>query len=131
MIYFAVFKENGERVTTYIEGIHANIPKEAIAITEEDQALYVTNEYIRGANGKPMKKPPYIPSEAELLQAYRSKRDVLIELTDKPMLLIDYTVNGKVLTETQRKELLAYRQALRDAPTLSYPEFPVPPVWLQ
>lgn len=55
MIYYALFDNEGNRVTTYVKGIHENIPTEAIEITEEEQALYCTGEYIRGADGKPKK----------------------------------------------------------------------------
>lgn len=41
------------------------IPEGFVEITDEDQALYVTNKYIRGADGKPELRPVYEPTEQE------------------------------------------------------------------
>lgn len=56
-------KTTGERVTTYVEGIHFEIvdkvitpplPDGVITISDADQALYTTNLYVLGNNGKPV-----------------------------------------------------------------------------
>lgn len=112
-MYYAKFKENGERKTTIVEGIHFKrvenpiynteeiitvigqdpetgeditetaepgtviigygedtfeppIPEGFVPITEEEQALYCTGEYIRGEDGKPVKRPAYVPTLEEL-----------------------------------------------------------------
>jgi hypothetical protein len=67
MQYYAIFDTNGNRVTTYVEGIHENIPSEALEITEEEQKLYCTGEYIRDwVSGKPILKLPYVPTKEEI-----------------------------------------------------------------
>lgn len=76
MKYYALFDEQGNRVTTYIEGIHETIPREAIAITEEEQNLYATNQYIRGEDGKPVKRPAYVPTLEKL------KASKLVEMSN-------------------------------------------------
>lgn len=66
-MYKAIFDDQGNRLTTYIKGVHANIPAEAIPITETEQALYVTGEYIRDMKtGQPMRKPVINPTAEEL-----------------------------------------------------------------
>lgn len=59
--------EQIEKITSYTEEkFEPPIPEGYIEISEQDQKLYQTNEYIRGKNGKPKKKPPYVPSAEEL-----------------------------------------------------------------
>lgn len=64
-MYFAKFDNEGNRITTYVTGIHTNIPDDAVVISEEDQKLYATNQYIRGADGKPQLKPVEPPKVLE------------------------------------------------------------------
>lgn len=61
---------------------------------------------------------------------YKIKRDELLSNTDKIYVLDDYTINGEVISAEQKEELKVYRQALRDAPEKSYPDFPSKPSWL-
>lgn len=68
-MYKAIFDSRGNRITSYRTDIHTNIPSEAIEISDADQALYATNEYIRGADGRPQLKPPYVPTLDELKAA--------------------------------------------------------------
>lgn len=68
MKYLATFDEKGNRITTYVEGIHDNIPEIAIEITEEEQVLYATNNYIRSDDGKPIEKPITPPEPLEHAQ---------------------------------------------------------------
>lgn len=68
MKYFARFNESGERITTYVEGVHDDIPSDAIEITEEEQVLYATNNYIRSDDGKPIEKPITTPEPLEYEQ---------------------------------------------------------------
>jgi hypothetical protein len=68
MQYYAIFDTNGNRITTYVEGIHSDIPSNALEITEEEQNLYCTGQYIHDmVSGKPILKPPYVPSTEEKL----------------------------------------------------------------
>ena len=67
-MYKATFDSQGNRITSYHTDVHTDIPAEAVEITEEEQNLYATNEYIRGTSGKPVKKPPYVPTAEELNQ---------------------------------------------------------------
>ena len=67
MKYFGSFDENGKRITTYVDSVHANIPDDAIEISDEDQALYATNLYFRNVGGNPELIPVavVVPSPAE------------------------------------------------------------------
>lgn len=61
--------EQIEKIVGYTEEkFEPPIPEGYIEISGEDQKLYQTNEYIRGKNGKPKKKPPYVPTSEELKQ---------------------------------------------------------------
>ena len=75
MKYFARFNKNGERITTYAEGVHNDIPSDAIEITEEEQVLYATNNYIRSDDGKPIEKPITPPEPLEYAQIDQDKLD--------------------------------------------------------
>lgn len=89
MLYYAKFAK-GERETTYLEGVHFRcveggfdppIPEGFVQITAEEQALYCTGRYIRGADGKPVKRPEYVPTLEEIKAAkwieIKTKRDQL------------------------------------------------------
>jgi len=55
MTYLATFNPDGSRITTYVSDIHSDIPSDAIEITEDDQNLYASNQYIRDmTTGKPI-----------------------------------------------------------------------------
>lgn len=92
MSCIALFDKNGERYTSIIKGIHfddeekkAGIIKKLraeaaengyneelidVEISKEDQKLYATNKYIRdSATGKPILRPPYVPTIKELAEA--------------------------------------------------------------
>jgi hypothetical protein len=47
MTYFATFNPDGTRITSYVDTVHTDIPKEAIQITDADQELYCTGNYVR------------------------------------------------------------------------------------
>ena len=118
---YALFDEMGNRITTYVEGIHNDIPIGVIEISDEDQNLYVTNEYIRGEDGKPQKKPVYIPTTEEFLTAIRAERNRFLDDCDWTQ-LPDIS-----LTAEQRQAWAIYRQALRDMPETCDPQNPVWP----
>ncbi|WP_312562110.1 tail fiber assembly protein [Anaerospora sp.] len=122
-MYLALFDCKGNRITTYVEGIHKNIPKGAIRISEEDQNLYATNSYILNVQtGKPIKKTPNIPTTEERLSTIRSKRDQLLIQSDKYM-LVDYPIS-----KTSQVQWKVYRQELRDFPIKCNPLSPVWPI---
>ena len=79
MKYFAIFDENGYRVTSYVEGLHKNIPKEAVEISAADQKLYQTGKYKRGADGKPELIPPYQPTPEEQQEALKQHFTSLVQ----------------------------------------------------
>ncbi len=64
-MYLATFDGQGNRITSYVVGIHTDIPANAVQISDEDQAKYATNDYMRGADGKPVKRPAYVPTLTE------------------------------------------------------------------
>jgi hypothetical protein len=122
-MYKATFNPDGTRITSYVEGLHTDIPADAIEISDEDQELYATNQYKRGSDGKPVKIPPHIPTTDELLTTIRAKRNNL--LTD-----CDWTdtLSAKTRLGIKYNEWQTYRQALRDFPATCDPENPVWPV---
>lgn len=66
--------EQIEKIVGYTEEkFEPPIPEGYIEISAEEQKLYQTNEYIRGKNGKPKKKPPYVPTSEELKQRQLEK----------------------------------------------------------
>ena len=74
-MYLATFRADGTRITSYVVGLHKDIPADAIPISDEDQALYVTDKYYRGADGKPVAIPVYVPTEEEIKQQKFSALD--------------------------------------------------------
>jgi hypothetical protein len=75
MKYFAEFDSKGFRKAGYVADgkpySEADIQKlfpDAIEISEEDQNLYVTGNYMRGTDGKPVKIPVYTPTPEEIKQ---------------------------------------------------------------
>ena len=68
MKYYAQFNEGGIRITTFVEGLHNDIPAEAILISEEEQALYAGGNYKRNMEtGTPelIQRHPIILTPAE------------------------------------------------------------------
>ncbi|EGO65727.1 tail fiber assembly protein [Acetonema longum] len=128
--HYAKFNENGERETSITFNIHFSneeelqpyLKKGFIPVTDEEQALYATNQYLRGTDGKPVQKPPYVPTAEEKMAAIRTERDWLLDASDKYM-MIDYPV-----TDEQRETWRIYRQALRDMPANCDPDNPTWPV---
>ena len=127
--YYAKFRENGERETSIVYNAHFCNAEELQTyldqgfepITDEDQAFYATNQYIRGVDKRPIPKPPYIPTNEEKLAAIRNQRDQLLNESDKYM-LPDYPI-----TDVQGEAWKLYRQALRDIPETCDPDNPVWP----
>lgn len=65
-MYYILFDEQGNYVTTYIPKANCETPPAGtIETTEEDWQKYIENggnKYRRGADGRPEEKPPYIPT---------------------------------------------------------------------
>ena len=94
MRYFAKFDEQGNRITSIVEGVHFNddetlqeyVKDGFVEITEEEQNLYQTNEYVRGTDGKPQKKPAVEPVPQEHEQIDSSILDMaetIVALNDR------------------------------------------------
>ncbi len=63
----AITAEAGTIIINYEEDtFEPSIPEGFIPITAEEQALYSSNMYVRGEDGKPVEKPPYMPTIEEL-----------------------------------------------------------------
>lgn len=134
-MYLAKFDSVGNRITSIVEGIHFDTNEEKqkqiddgfIEISDEDQELYATNDYIRGADGKPQKKPEYVPTKEEKLTRIRAKRDSLLVDSDWTDTLSAKTRLG----DAKYNEWQVYRQALRDitkCADLDNPVWPIKPV---
>jgi hypothetical protein len=106
-MYKVVFDKDGNRIASYHTDVHTDIPVEAIEISDEDQALYTTNEYFRGADGKPVKKSQQSPTAQQQYAAinveYSAKQAALRDAA------IDAQLNGKSLDSivTARAKLSA------------------------
>jgi hypothetical protein len=68
-MYKATFDSQGNRITSYHTDVHTDIPTDAIEISDEDQELYATNEYIRGTDGRPVTKPMVVITKAQKLSS--------------------------------------------------------------
>ncbi|SEJ60379.1 Phage tail assembly chaperone protein [Propionispira arboris] len=135
MKYLAKFDASGNRITSIVKGIHFETDEEKqkyidsgfIEISDEDQELYATNEYIQGTDGKPQKKSPYVPTVEEKLMLIRKKRDKLLVDSDWTDTLSAKTRLG----DAKYNEWQVYRQALRDITNcadLDNPIWPIKPV---
>lgn len=91
-MFIGLFKDNGERYTSIVSGIHFNNEEDkqsaiekcrkeatengysgkllAVELSNEEQELYQTNEYIYHVEtGKPLLRPPYVPTIVELAES--------------------------------------------------------------
>lgn len=123
MKYLAKFDSTGARQSSVVAGIHfsTNAGKQAyldqgyIEISDADQELYATNEYVRGADGKPTAKPAPEETKADKANALATKYNAdLAELKDS---LATATLAGDTTTveelKTEYATLLAeYNTAL-------------------
>lgn len=118
--HYANFDKKGERETSIAFNVHFSteeelqpyLDQEFIPISDEEQALYATNQYLRGEDGKPVEKPPYVPTTEEKMTAIRGARDRLLTESDKYM-MPDYPI-----ADGLREQWQVYRQALRDYPAV-------------
>lgn len=111
------------------------IPADAIAVDESRWMALLTaqgeGKVISIEAGRVVAIDP-VPTAEEQLAAIRARRDRLLLATDPMVTVPDYPI-----TEEQRAELLAWRQALRDFPDLVAPtlpsadvEWPPRPSWI-
>jgi len=105
-MYKGTYNENGEYTGFYVEGIHENIPKPNIELTEEEwqQALSKNYKVINGKHAYAV----FIQSQDVILENLRTARNILLAETD-------WTQTGdSPLSEDKKTEWKNYRQALRD-----------------
>lgn len=127
--------------TTYIKGIHKNIPNDAVEMSDElfDQVIAnASPEKVRGhKDGLPfLLDPPPLNSE-QLGEAERVWRDLEIEgvkwLRERHRDEVDMGRTAS-LTQNQFSELLVFIQLLRDWPeSKDFPKQekrPVAPLWV-
>lgn len=88
-MYKATFKPDGTRITTYADCIHDNIPDDAIEITDEEQILYATNEYIRDmVTGLPILKPIQPPTLDEQIAQIEAKYKLKFDSVEKRLTVV-------------------------------------------
>lgn len=118
----------------YSTVVHGNdIPSDAVEITEQEHAALLAGVSAGkvitvDADGHPVLADQPAPSQEVVVELERTWRDARIAETDY-LAMPDYP-----LTDAQRGELYAYRQALRDWPSAgSFPTAdnrPQPAIWL-
>ena len=125
--------ENGEIVGFYPDDVsYKSIPEPNIEIDEDTwkDCLNNQNNRIVDIANRKIIAGTVTPTDGEKRAAYYAKRDALLTATDQIYSCDDYTVSRQPLTSDQRTELKTYRQALREAPEKSYPDWPAKPSWL-
>ncbi|MDR3561917.1 MAG: tail fiber assembly protein [Negativicutes bacterium] len=129
-MYYALFDDQGNRITSYVPGINCDTPPVgAIEISEADQELYCAGQYIRDAStGKPVLKPGPTPEEitANNLIVLRAERN-------RRLSTCDWTQSDDTpLADATKAAWKIYRQELRDLPAntvdFTSPVWPVPPL---
>ncbi|MFV3383130.1 phage tail assembly chaperone [Pseudomonas sp. NY15354] len=127
---------------TYLEGINAKMPADAVRISEERFMAVIGNpplDKVRGhdADGLPVLIDPPPPSPADLAEDERRWRDSalspLVWLRDRHRDQLEIGA-ATTLTPEQFAELLGYMQQLRDWPqSEAFPDSaqrPVAPPWI-
>ena len=113
------------------------IPADAVKVTDEEFDSLMTKQAegmeIIARGGRPVVVSPRGPDEETLRSMVRSRRNQILAATDAMVAAPDYPIS-----ETEKAELIAYREALRSAPasvtsdTASVQDaFPTAPVWLR
>lgn len=128
--HYTKFNANSEREFSIAYNVHFTTEEELqlyldqgfVPITDEEQALYASNQYIRGEDGKPVEKPPHILTIEEKMAVIRAERDQLLTDSDKYM-VPDYPISDEL-----REQWLIYRQILREFPTVCDVDNPIWPV---
>ncbi|HDL7837079.1 TPA: phage tail protein [Yersinia enterocolitica] len=122
---------------------HDEITKSLVVVSDEELALYwkqpaPLGQMLGVADNRPvwvdippLSPPPPLTTD-ELAAKARQYRDSFIVATD-PMMVSDYSIDDKPLTDAQRSELIAVRATYRAWPTsANWPliELPALPQWL-
>ncbi|MCE0459952.1 phage tail assembly chaperone [Pseudomonas uvaldensis] len=128
--------------TTYIKGVHAQMPADAVFIPEERYEAVIANPDLgkirsHDATGLPVLVDPPAPTLQELADAERRWRDDTVAdlewLVTRHRDELDMQL-PTTLSAEQFAQLLAYRQELRDWPQSEhFPDSqyrPVAPPWI-
>lgn len=105
----------------YVKPIHANIPADAVEITEADHTALLAGQsegqrIVADENGRPVLVDPPAPTDDVLAQSARAKRDRLLSASD-------WVVTRSIETgDAVPLSWLTYRQGLRAVP--DQPGFP-------
>lgn len=104
--YRATYNQNGEYTGFYVEGIHENIPKPNIELTEEEwqQALSKNYKVIDGKHAY----SAFVQNQEELLENVKATRNSLLTESDWTQ------VEDSPLSEEKKTAWKNYRQELRD-----------------
>ena len=135
MKYFREFGQNGEPGAGYVADgmpwteadIRDRFPS-TVEISEEDQNLYVTGQYIRDPEtGSPVEKPVHVPTAEEKLAAIRAKRDRLLDATTWIFQRQQTGTESQKLPADQYQLWVDYWVELRDFPATCDHDNPVWP----
>lgn len=134
--HYAKFKENGERETSIALNVHFMTEEELqpyleqgyVPISDEEQAQYATGQYIRGADGKPIKKPACVPTTEEKMDAIRAERDRLLDSTTWIFQRQQTGSESQKLPDEEYQKWVDYWAALRDFPATCDVDNPVWPM---
>lgn len=110
-MYKGTYNENGDYTGFYVEGIHENIPKPNIELTEEEwqQGLSKNYKVIEGKHTY----SPFVQNKEELLINLRTTRNALLMDSDWTQ------VEDAPLSEEKKTAWKNYRQELRDLTDLA------------
>jgi hypothetical protein len=124
------YDSTGNILGFYSDDVHSVIPTPNTKITNEQWQDCLSNPGRRKIENGKIVECEIVQTDAEKLSIYKSQRDALLAATDNMYACDDFTIANMLITMDQRAELKTYRQALRDAPEKSYPNFPSRPSWL-
>jgi len=110
-MYKGTYNENGDYTGFYVEGIHKNIPKPNIELTEEEwqQGLSKNYKVIEGKHTY----SPFVQNKEELLINLRTTRNALLMDSDWTQ------VEDAPLSKEKKTAWKNYRQELRDLTDLA------------
>lgn len=130
MKYLNYDETTGEIKGFYTPEIHSAIPEPNIEITEEIWQNLIANggKYKVDVEAlEIVEKPPYVPTNEELLTAIRAKRDRFMNETSWIFQRQLTGPEAQKLSETDYQAWLDYWAALRDFPKTCDPDNPIWP----
>lgn len=130
MKYLNYDETTGEIKGFYSDEIHSVIPAPNIEITDEVWQNLIANNGKHKVNVNTLEiveKPPYIPTNDELLAAIRAKRDRLMNETTWIFQRQLTGIETQKLSEADYQKWLDYWAALRDFPNSCDPKNPIWP----